>query len=595
MNSDIYVATFGILNKQNTESFLRRNLLFEQGKRANAIAHYYEAISIDPNFSDAYCNLGNVLKETDHIEEAIKCYLTALRIKPDFAWTYFSLACAYNQAGQYSDAISCFRKALAIKPNFPDALSELSFALAQVCDWRTDTTTLTAILRQQLGRPGRPCMQPFYSLFHPALTPKEVQEIARRYAEQAQQSVALLNLPDQRFTAKMPEERIRIGYVLASPEMFNAAAALHRTHCRDSFEVVFFCAAPVDLQAAGGSSSSSLSFLSDAIDLAKLSNSEAIKAIRAQNLHVLVNMMGFRKGARTELFAARAAPLQVSALAHLGTMGASFIDYILADATVLPTDDREFISEAVIQMPDCFQLCDQKHRHLSTSPLKPADLPKRAHFSLPEDAFVFACLSDSVAINADCFSLWCRVLQAVPGSVLWLKPSESPIAAQNLAAEARAKGIPSERLIFAQQAVSPAAIALADLVLDSTVYSDPAQVADALWAGVPVITLPKPSMASRVAESMLKATGLAEMVIASEEEFVRTAARLAADMEQLWRMRKQLEDARATCPLFDTVKWVAHFEAALVDIWKRHEEGGKPQHVQIHQYQLHSAAKVMRN
>jgi protein O-GlcNAc transferase len=275
--------------------------------------------------------------------------------------------------------------------------------------------------------------------------------------------------------------------------------------------------------------------------------------------------------------ACRPAPIQVSYLGYAGTTGADFIDYIIADATVLPFDQQPFFTEKIVHLPDCFFAND------STRPISP-EIPSRNDLGLPDHGFVFCCFNKSYKIAAPMFDVWTRLLARVPDSVLWLSDMTEPVH-DNLRRAAATRGIDPSRLIFAPRTRRMedhlARHGAADLFLDTLPYNAHATASDALWAGLPVVTCAGTAFASRVGASMLKAAGVPELVTDGLEGYEALALRLAGDPSLLSSIRRKLETDRRTCPLFDSDRFRRHIEGAYSTMWDIHRRGESPRSFRV--------------
>jgi predicted O-linked N-acetylglucosamine transferase (SPINDLY family) len=286
---------------------------------------------------------------------------------------------------------------------------------------------------------------------------------------------------------------------------------------------------------------------------------------------ILVNLNGYFGEARMGLFAHRPAPLQVNYLGFPATLGAPYIDYIIADETVIPHNDQDFYDEQVVHLPDCYQANDDRGREM-------ARIPSRAEAGLPEKGFVFCNFNTAYKLTPETFDLWMCVLRQVEGSVLWLLESPAPFA-DNLRKEAEARGIAADRLIFAPELpidLHLARMAVADLFLDGLPYNAHTTGSDALWAGVPLITRIGTTFPGRVGASLLKAIDLPELVTQTTEEFETLAVRLAKEPERLRALRDRLAQNKTRAPLFDTARFTRHLESAYRTMWEAWLAGGKP-------------------
>ncbi|KAJ0393390.1 hypothetical protein ATCC90586_012241 [Pythium insidiosum] len=560
------------------------SVLKEQGKLDQALAHYQEAITIDPNFADAYSNMGNVFKDLNRLEEAIQCYSTAIRLKPNFPDAYSNLASAYKDGGRLDDAITCYRKALSLRPNFPDAFANYFHSMVFICDWQSreeDLKRLMAFVDAQLAVDNTlPSVQPFHALVYP-LSMQRFLDLCRRYAERAKLNVSLVEIPALKYKIKRSNERLRIGYVssdLGNHPLAHLMQSVFGFHDKRKFEVFCYSTTPDDGSIWRRKISSEVEHFKD---ISLMSNGDAARLIHSDGIHVLVNLNGYTKGARNEIFALKPAPVQVSYMGFCGTLGADYVHYMIGDAVVVPREHRRFFSEKMINMPHSYFVND--HKQSARDVLDVDKCPTRAHYGVPENQFVFCNFNQVYKIDPATFRTWMNILKRVPNSILWLLRFP-PIAEANLRAEARAQGVKDSRLHFTDVAPKDEHLKrgyLADLFLDTPECNAHTTGCDILWGGTPMITMPKDRMASRVASSLLKAAMLDEMITSSLEEYEELAVALASDLDKLWEIRRRLEDGRLTCPLFDTARWVKNMETGLVMAWDRHEAGLEPDHIDV--------------
>jgi predicted O-linked N-acetylglucosamine transferase (SPINDLY family) len=288
-------------------------------------------------------------------------------------------------------------------------------------------------------------------------------------------------------------------------------------------------------------------------------------------IDVAVDLAGFTSQSRMGIFAQRPVPATVSLLGYPGTMGTPHIDYIMADRIVAPPDAHRYFSEKIVSLPDTYWPADSKLRVAERT-------PTRAEMGLPEKGFVFCSFNNSFKFSPEMFAIWIRLLNAVEGSVLWLL-EDNPIASRNLKREARERGIAPERLIFAPRMKMAEHLArqrLADLFLDTSPYNGHTTASDALWVGLPLVTLLGTTFAGRVGASLLHAAGLPELVADSIEGYQDLALSLARDPARLAALRDKLARNRDSCSLFDTARTTRKLEAAFTSMWQRHQRGEPP-------------------
>lgn len=598
------------------------SILKEQGKVDQAIAHYQEALRIDPKFADAYVNMGHAYKDLGKLDDAIKCYSTAIRINPTFADAYSGLASAYKDGGRPDDAITCYRKALSLKPEFPEATAQLVHSLALVCDWEGRAEQhhkLLSLLSKQVASasgvggagagedadekkeeteikkvehgasagavltssfPGVPCVQPLHAHAF-SLSSSEMRALAEVFARRAQLSVTLLDMAPFRFRAKRPQQRLRIGYVssdFGNHPVSHLTQSIFRLHDPELFEIFCYALSGDDQSHWRRSIESSAEHFKD---ISRLTAGDSARLIYGDGIHVLINLNGYTKGARTELFALKPAPIQVQFLGYPGTLGADYIPYMIADQITVPTALREGYSEKVVYMPHSYIPTD--HKQSARDVLDPDKCPTRGDYGVPEDKFVFCNFGQLWKITPEVFDVWMKILQRVPSSVLWLLRFP-PRGEENLLAEAKKRGVAEHRIVFTDVAPKEEHLRrgyLGDLYLDTPNCNAYTTGADVLWAGTPMVTLPGERMASRVGASLLAAAGVPELVVRSMEEYEELAVAVALDMDKLWEVRRKLEDARLTCALFDTKRWVKNLELGFKMMWSRHEMGLPPADIEV--------------
>jgi protein O-GlcNAc transferase len=298
------------------------------------------------------------------------------------------------------------------------------------------------------------------------------------------------------------------------------------------------------------------------IDIRALSDEAAAKRIYEDGIDILVDLTGYTQHGRSAILALRPAPIQVNYLGYPGTMGAGFVDYLIADQFIIPPEQQEHYTEKVVWLPDCYMPRDISCRRLAA--------PRRKDCGLPDEGFVFCSFNLPYKITPDMFDIWCRLLKAVPGSVLWL-PSSNPNAETNLSREAESRGVAPERIIRAPRMNLAeehlARIQCADLFLDTTPYNAHTTCSDALWMGLPVITCVGKTFPSRVAGSLLTALGVPELITYSLEDYYTLALDLATDRRKYENIRNKIIANRESAPLFDSTKFTRHLEQAYRQMW----------------------------
>ena len=365
--------------------------------------------------------------------------------------------------------------------------------------------------------------------------------------------------------------RIKVAYLSADFRRHATAyliAELIERHDRERFEVIGVSFGPDD---NSDMRARLVGAFDRFVDVTRSSDEEAAQLIASARVDIAVDLMGHTQYSRPRILAFRPAPVQASYLGFPGTTGADFIDYIIADPIVAPFDRQPYFTEKIVHLPDCYQVNDTTRR------IAPR-MPTREEFGLPAESFVFCCFNTSWKIAPAVFDVWMRLLEAIPGSVLWLL-RDSPDAESNLRREAAARGTDPARLVFAGRVAPDEHLArhrLADLFLDTLPYNAHTTASDALWAGLPLVTCCGATFAARVAASLLKAVGLPELVTDSLADYETLALRLARDDSLRRRFRARLEQNRLTCPLFDAERFRQHLEAAYQTMWGLWQRGESP-------------------
>jgi predicted O-linked N-acetylglucosamine transferase (SPINDLY family) len=347
-------------------------------------------------------------------------------------------------------------------------------------------------------------------------------------------------------------------------------AELFERHDRRRFEVIGLSIGPDDKSDVRMRIAKSFDQFHD---VRAAGDREVAELIRRLGVDIVVDLSGHTDHARSRILRYRAAPVQVNYLGYAGTMGADFIDYIVADKTVLPFDQQPHYAEMIVHLPDCFMVND-------TTKLISPHTPSRAEAGLPPGGFVFCSFNNVYKITAEIFQVWLRLLTLVDGSVLWMSQLNG-FACENLRAAARAAGVDPGRIVFAPRMSAMAdhfaRHRLADLFLDTPIYNAHTTANDALWAGLPVLTCLGSMFSGRVAASLLQSVGLPDLVTHTLDDYEALALKLARDPAALAGIRQRLEQNRLTHPLFNTERFARHIERAYETMLENHRQGRGPQ------------------
>lgn len=535
---------------------------------AGALADFDRALALNPRDALAHHNKGNALACLGRHDEAAVAYRAALALAPRFVEGWLGLGNALHKLKRHTEAADAFRAARAVAPQHPFLKGLVLHQQMLVCDWR-GVDDLIAEIEADLAA-GRPAAEPF-GWQGVAASNRSLQRCAELY-----NAIKFPALAVKRTTPAPRGDIIRIGYV--SGEFREQATALlmagvFEHHDRARFEIHGFDNGWDD---GGGLRRRIDAAMHRLTPIRALTDAQADAAIRDAGIDILVNLNGYFGEDRTALFARRPAPVQVNYLGFPGTLGAPYIDYIVADRIVIPPDERGCFTEKVVTLPECYQANDRDRA-------PPGPAPARDSCGLPADGVVFCCFNNTYKIVPALFARWMRILAAVPGSVLWLM-ADNAAAAANLRKEAAARGIAPERLVFAPRAALPdhlARHACADLFLDTLPYNAHTTASDALWAGLPLLTCAGATFAGRVATSLLTHVGLPDLVASSPDDYERRAVALATDPQALAALRARLEANRLTTPLFDTARFTRQLERAFEAMHARRREGLAPDHLAV--------------
>lgn len=537
------------------------NACWHARRLAAAAAHYERALALKPDFVDALVALGNVHDALGDLPQAEDCFRRALALRPDYAQVYGNLGNVEIKRRRWAAALAAFREMAAQRPDDGHAQAFAYFCALQACDWSDRQASEEALV--DLVDRGAAGVMPFVMLNVEtrAGSAGQLQRLAaRNFALHALSGV--LSAPPLRSGPRPGKDRLRIGYLSAD---FHEHATMHLLRGvlaeHDSTRLaVYLYSYGTTRDAATELAERSCERLRD---LAALADREAAALIADDGIDILVDLKGFTTNARLQIAARRPAPVLVNWLGYPGTMGhPRLADYIVGDRVVTPLEHTADFSECLAVLPNCYQPNDRAR------PLGAA--PARAETGLPETGAVLCSFNQGYKLSPGMFEAWCRILAGAPGSVLWLlDPGDS--GRRNLEREARARGVDPQRLVFAPAVPVEqhlARLQLADLALDTYPYNSHTTASDALWAGVPLVTLKGQTFASRVAASLLTAAGAPELITADHQAFVDLALRLLRDPARLTAVRKTLASSRLAAPLFDTVRFTRDLERLYARMWE---------------------------
>jgi predicted O-linked N-acetylglucosamine transferase (SPINDLY family) len=546
------------------------NALRRFGRDAEAELHIRQALELDPGHWQAFNNLGAILKDRGRAAEAVELYRQALEHKPDAAAVWLNLGLGLADLRHQEEALRALLRAEELDRQSSEAAAALAILRQQLCEWPQDIEAQwRRMVEDQVSGTITPA--PFQLVSVPS-TPAEQLASARRCAAIETRGVT----PGTWRHVRLARGRLRVGYTSAKMRDHAGAhlvAELLELHDRGRFEIFGYSHGPADASEVRARLIRAFDRFADVTEEA---HEETAQRIYDDGVNILVDLNGLNEYRRPRVLANRAAPIQVSYLGYPATTGAEFMDYLIADPYVIPHDHVDFYSEKIAWLPHCYQANDRKRRISE-------HVPTRAECGLPENGAVFCSFNNTYKINPETFASWMRIVKATDQAVLWLI-GDNESAVRNLRSEAAARGVEPDRLVFAPRCGRPEHLARhkhADLFLDTFPCTAHATASDALWMGVPVLTMPGETFASRVAGSLLLAVGLPEMIAGSRPEFEALAIRLAHRPDELAALRAKLAANQTTAPLFDTPRLARYIEAAYERMWSTFAEGKPPDHFRI--------------
>jgi len=569
-------------------------LLRGQGRAHQALEALRMILRATPQRPDLLLQLGSTLMELGRVEAAVPCFRRLLRQEPQLREGHYQLGQALAALGHTEAGIAALETALALEPEATEVLVQLEMQRLSLCDWDDYGGRMARLVMQletlsqaNTGDAGAGLVPPLsLNLFPVPLALHR--RLGERWAEPTSRSMKALRLPPA--PARQPGERWRIGYLSAdfrNHAMGNLLHGLFSRHDRRRFEVFAYSLADVCDEVT--------EVIRRGVDhyamVAGDSSETIAQRIRADGIDVLMDLMGHTHHGRPSVLALRPAPLQLHYLGYPGSLGADWIDGVIADAWLIPPEHEIHHHETVHRLPWGFvssgplpdldaptqplapeQPLDSEQplapnnetpTLASTAPTPPP--PSREAVGLPSEAVVYACFNRPEKITPALFDGWLEILRQVPDSVLWIINDE-PRVEERLRARLMTAGLEPQRLVVSPKVESAAFgqhCALADLLLDTSPYGSGATAVTALAAGLPLLTCPGATFASRMGASLCAATGLEELICPSPEAYLERAIALGHQPAELERLRRQLLERHRELPLFNTAAWVGHLESLL--------------------------------
>ena len=587
-----------------------RGIVFSKTKKfENAIKDFDKAILLKKDFFEAYLNKAIVLKNIKKFDEGIKCFEECIKLEPQNPKIYFNLGNLFTEFEKYQKAKDAYDKAIFFKDKFAEAydargdvMQELSKIYADdekfelsikdfqeaykinenldyvygkivyskmlLNDW-SDFDIQLKIIKDGLKNNKRIIIPfPLLSLIDdPQINKNNSIIYAKTY-------VPILS---KNFKKKETHNnKIKIGYFSAD---FNAHAVsqliykMLKLHDRKKFIVYCYAFGFAEKDIIHKNIEQHVDVYRDIRDI---TDHEAVLLARKDEIDIAIDLQGYTAKQRTGIFANRAAPIQINYLGYPGTMGANFIDYIIADKKLIPENSQKFYTEKLVYMPDSYQV--------QNDDLKAAEItPSKIELGLPENCFIFCAINNNYKILPEVFETWMKLLNKVEKSILWLLETNK-IAKNNLLKEAKLRKINSDRIVFMKKTtydVYLSQIKHADLFLDTFTYNAGATASNFLWMDVPILTKTGQTYTSRMATSLLYSIGLPELITKSTEEYEKLAIDLATNLEKLNSIKLKLKKNKLQKPLFNTEIFTRNFEEGLEKVYENYVEGNEPKNISI--------------
>ena len=569
----------------NLGVFLQKN-----NRSLEAFDRYNRAIAIESNYPEAYSNRGNALMDLNRFDEALDSYDHAIRIKPDYAQAFSNRGNALKELNRLNDANESYSKAIELNSNYANAFSnrgevlkklglkeasiddyqrslelnpeieyingELINTKMHLCIWNNFNSQVSELIDQIKNDKKVSSPFPLLSLVDELSILKKVSEI---YVNDKYASIK-----QRKFESfKQNKSKIKIGYF--SPDfrkhpVATLSAEIYELHDKDNFEIHGFYFGPDTNDEMNFRIRAGVDYFHD---ISSLSNEDTVNLTRGLGIDIAVDLTGFTELHRTAIFAMRVAPIQVNYIGFLGTMGSNFHDYILADLNIIPIENRKYYSEKIAYLSS-YQANDSKRIH-------PEIDFKRQDLGLPEKSFIFCCFNNTYKITPEIFDSWATILKAVKGSIMFIYV-DNELAKINLKKEISSRKVDPSRLFFGEYLPFSDYLAryrVMDLFLDTYPYNAGTTASDALWMGLPVLTLSGNSFPSRMAASLLRAINLPELITSNKSEYEAMAIELGINSKKINSLKNNLANNIDSTPLFNSGKFTKNLESIYAKMFER--------------------------
>lgn len=532
----------------------RGNLYHELQMYGNALEDYARALAINPNYAEALSNRGNTEHALKKFDEALKSYDLAINLNSNYVDVRYNRANLLCELGRFKEALDDFEKAMEINPQFPYLKGVRLATKMRICDWKNFEEEISD-LKEGINNSER-VSQPFWVF--PISDSLQIQKKAAQ--------IWVEDKHPQQFDIKIFSSRrssgqkIKLAYFSADfheHATMYLMAQLFELHDKSKFETFGFSFGP---NSEDPMRKRAINAFDHFYDVRDKTDQEVAKISREIGIEIAVDLKGFTQNYRAGIFAHRAAPIQINYLGYPGTMAAQYMDYLIGDRIIIPEEEQNKYQEKVLYMPSTYQPNDgmrQISKHHYT----------RDDLGLPDHSFVFCSFNNNYKIIPSVFDIWVTILNQVQGSVLWLL-EDNPWASDNLRREANRRGLDPSRLIFAKRVPLAEHLArhrLADLFLDTFPCNAHTTASDALWTGLPLITMTGEAFASRVAASLLHAVGLPDLVVDNEKQYIDLAISLGNSAQRLKDIKLRLSESLVNSPLFNVKKYTQDLEDLYID------------------------------
>ncbi|WP_114639493.1 O-linked N-acetylglucosamine transferase, SPINDLY family protein [Polynucleobacter necessarius] len=539
------------------------------GDRKTAFAQYEKVLELDHNFVPAWVGGGAILQGEGKLDAALSAFDKALTLSPDYAEALFLKGNVLRALRRYQEALDAYSKCLSIDPKVPFVLGAYANTKMLICDWSHFDEDLDKIKSQILQ--SQEVIPPFPLLA--LIDDPDLQLMAAKTWTNNENK----NLEVSRVVHKdTHSEKIRIGYFSADFGFHPVAfliAEIFELHNRQQFEIYGFSTGPNTEDPMRKRLEQSFD---EFIDVHSWSDAQIAAKARDLKIDIAIDLTGFTQDGRTNIFALGAAPVQVNFLGYPGTLGASYMDYIIVDPVIASENNQRYYAEKLAFLPDAYQPNDRKRT-------RPKNRVNRNKAGLPEQDFIFCCFNNNFKITPHQLDLWASILKQVEGSFLWLL-EDNPMASQNLRYEISKRGVSIDRLIFASR-VAPEdhlhRMSAADLFLDTSPYNAYTTASEALWVGLPILTRIGKSFCSRVAASLIRAAGVPELITTTDDEYVELAVNLARSPSKLDALKWRLGQAQENAPLFDSERFTRNLENLYLQMHEKSELGQPPAQISV--------------